>query len=411
LLVPVARSAEPITVGNLVDFSGWTSEVGKPYGQAKIDAAQWINQQGGVNGKPIALSTVDYAYQVPRAITAYQEMRQRGVVAVQGWGTADTEALVNFVAEDQIPFFSASYSARLTDPTGKGPDTKRPSPYNFIMGPSYSDGVRALLQWAKMDWAGRGKSRKPRYVHMGDNHPYPNAPKKAGEVHAAELGFDVLPAIQYTMAPSDYTLACKALQESGADYVYLANTADSNVPLLKTCQALGVKTQFLSNIWGFDESAMRAAGRAGNGVVFVTGAAPWSANVPGMERVHEIARAADPKVTYQPHHYVRGICAFFFMKEAMDWADGHGGVAGPTIKQGMYQKADWVPAGLEGVCLPATWRPDDHRGFTEVRLYRAEIKSDPSAQADLAKLIADGTISMRPVYDAVIPRKPEWLGW
>ena len=29
---------------------------------------------------------------------------------------------------------------------------------------------------------------------MGANHPYPNAPKEAGEAMAKELGFEVLPA-------------------------------------------------------------------------------------------------------------------------------------------------------------------------------------------------------------------------
>jgi branched-chain amino acid transport system substrate-binding protein len=36
---------------------------------------------------------------------------------------------------------------------------------------------------------------------MGANHPYPNAPKAAGEAIATELGFEVLPPLAYAMAP------------------------------------------------------------------------------------------------------------------------------------------------------------------------------------------------------------------
>ncbi|MGF1640867.1 MAG: ABC transporter substrate-binding protein [Rhodospirillales bacterium] len=406
-----AASAQAVKVGNLVDFTGATATVGKPYGQAKVDAAKWLNARGGINGKMVELDTFDYSYEVPRAIATYKKWKQGGVVSIQGWGTGDTEAMVGFVAQDEMPYFSASYSAHLTDPAGKGPETRKPAPYNFIMGPSYSDGIRALLQWAKADWESKGQTGKPKYIHMGDNHPYPNAPKKAGEVYAAEMGFEVLPAIQYSLKPGDFKAQCLSLKQSGADYAFLANTSGSNISLLKSCATVGTDVQFMANIWGYDENVMKAAGKAADGVVWVMGAASWNDDLPGMKLVHEIAKTGDPNVGYWTVHYIRGICSFFFMKEAMEWADRNGGVTGANIKKGMYQIKDWVPAGLEGVCPPGTWTAEDHRGFTRVLVYRGNVKADAEAAADIAKLMADGTIGMEEVYEAEIPRKPEWLGW
>jgi len=408
--IGAAAAADPL-VGNLADFSGRTAQVSTPYSQAKIDAAKWVNAHGGVDGKPVDLRTFDYAYEVPRAIATYLQWKKEGMVALQGWGTADTEALVGFVAADKVPYFSASYSGHLTDPAGKGPETKKPAPYNFIMGPSYSDSIRAMLQWAKADWERKGGRGAPKYVHMGDNHPYPNAPKKAGEEYARELGFDVLPAIQYSLAPGDFKGQCLGLRQSGANYAFLANSSDSNVAMLKACAALGVDVQFMANIWGFDESLMKAAGKAADGVVWPMGAAPWTADVPGMALVHDIAKAADPKVAYQPVHYIRGICAWYFMKEAMAWAAKNGGITGPNIKAGMYQKTDWVPAGLEGVCPKATWTAEDHRGITQVLVYQAIVEADPPADASIGQLFADGTLGMRQVFETTIARRPEWLGW
>ena len=149
-----------------------------PYSQAKIDAAKWVNAHGGVNGKQINLQTFDYSYEVPRAIATYKQWKQDGMVALQGWGTADTEALVGFVADDQIPYFSASYSAHLTDPTGKGKETKKPTPYNFIMGPSYSDSIRAMLQWAKADWE---KKRRPGRAEVRAHGRQPSLPERTEE--------------------------------------------------------------------------------------------------------------------------------------------------------------------------------------------------------------------------------------
>lgn len=406
-----AGAQDYIQIGNLVDFTGNTAVVGKEYGQAKIDAMNYINETGGINGKQLDFDTVDYSYIVPRALAAYKKWTsQRKVVTIQGWGTADTEALVDFVTKDQVPYYSASYSAHLTDPQGKGPEAKKAAPYNFPMGPSYSDGVRALVQWAAADWKKQGKTGKPKYVHMGDNHPYPNAPKKAGEEYAKEMSFDVLPAIQYGLAPGDFKAQCLTLKESGADYAFLANTSDSNISMLKSCATVGVKAQFMANIWGYDENAMKAAGEAGNGVVWVMGAAKWGDDVPGMKLVQAVSKTSDPKgAAYRAVHYIRGVCAVYFMKEAMEWADKNGGINGPNIKKAMYQKKDWVPAGLEGACPPGTWGDTDHRAFTTVFVYRGMVKG--STDAPLAELMKNGTISMAKIYEANVPRKPEWLGW
>ena len=79
---------------------------------------------------------------------AYRKWVDKGAVAVQGWSNVDSEAALRYLAGDKIPYFSVSYAAHLTDPTGGGLADRSASPYVFPMGPSYSDGVRALISWA-----------------------------------------------------------------------------------------------------------------------------------------------------------------------------------------------------------------------------------------------------------------------
>ena len=408
-LATTVAVAQGISIGHLADFSGPTADVGGPYGQGVADAIAYINKQGGVAGRKLEHETVDYSYQVPRAISTYKNWSGR-VVAIQGWGTADTEALVGFVTKDKIPYFSASYAATLTDPAG-GSKADKATPYNFFYGPSYSDAARGLVQWAADDWKKKGSQGKPKYVHMGANHPYPNSPKAAAEEYARELGFEVLPPIQFALTPADYTAQCLTLRQSGAHYAYLGNTAGSNISILKACQTVGVQVQFLGNVWGMDENAMKAAGRAANNVVYpVRTSAIWTDKAPGMALMREISKMSDPSGTaYRASHYLAAACATLYMKEAMEWAAANGGVTGENIRKGMYARQNWTPKGTEGVCKPSTWTAQDHRSLLQLDLYRAEVKDAPDAP--IAELVAKGTIQMRRIATIDLPRKKEWLGW
>ncbi len=408
-MMPLAAAAQTIAVGHLADFSGPTADVGGPYGQGVADTIAYINRQGGVAGRKLEGDTVDYSYQVPRAIAAYKNWSGR-VVAIQGWGTADTEALVGFITKDKIPYYSASYAATLTDPLGDSKAGKA-TPYNFFYGASYSDAARGLVQWAADDWKKKGGKGKPRYVHMGANHPYPNSPKAAAEEYARELGFEVLPPIQYALTPGDYTAQCLTLKQSGAHYAYLGNTAGSNISVLKSCQTVGVQVQFLGNVWGMDENAMKAAGSAANGVVYpVRTSAIWTDKAPGLALMREISKMSDPSGNaYRASHYLAGACSTLYMKEAMEWAAANGGINGENIRKGMYARANWVPKGTEGVCKPSTWTTNDHRSLLQLDLYRAEVKD--AGEGQLGDLIAKGAIQMRRIGTIDLPRKKEWLGW
>jgi len=411
VLLAAPASAQDIAVGHLADNSGATSDVGVPYGQGVADALAYVNGKGGIGGKKLAVESVDYGYQVPRAVAQYKKWSEgTKVAAIQGWGTADTEAMIGFVTKDEIPYISASYSAALTDPEGKSGKAKA-APYNFFYGPSYSDSARALLTWAAEDWKTKGGVGKPKFVHMGANHPYPNSPKEAGEAMAKELGFDVLPPVQFAMTPGDYTGQCLTIKSAGANYAYLGNTAGSNISVLKACKTAGVDVQFMGNVWGMDENAAKAAGDAANGVVFpVRTGIVWNGNAPGMKTLTDISKMSDPTGTaYRPVHYLAGVCSAMYMAESMEWAGKNGGVNGPNVRKGMYQKKDWVPAGMEGVCLPSTWAQDDHRGLMSVSIYRMGVTG--ATEAPVADLVKSGGIKVEKIKTVELERKADRLGW
>ena len=403
-----AQSDNPIPVGQLAAQTGPTSPVGIVYAEGVADAIRYINEQGGIGGRSILLESQDYGYESTRAEAIYEQWRNTlKPVVIQGWGTADTEALVEKVARDEIVYMSGSSAGELTDPKGHSPYTQFVAPYNFFYGPSYSDGCRGLVQWAAEHWRRTGGAtrstflealHRPKFVYMGDNHPYPNAPRAACTDYARELGFEILSPIRYPLSPGDFSQQCRQLLQTNANYAFLANTSESNIALLQACVREGVTTQFMTNIYGWDEDAAQAAGDAGNGLVWVVSAARWGENVPGMALVQDIAGTAGSGAESQRTvHYIRGVCSAYFMRDAMAAAAEMGDITGPNIKRAFEQMRDHVPEGLEGVCLPSTWTEDDHRGTTTVMVYRSTY--------DYGNAAADK------IYTTQLPLRPDWLGW
>jgi len=393
------QAQDSVFVGHLADMSGPTASLGKNYANGVRDSLNYINAHGGISGTKLESETIDYGYKVPQAIAAYKKWKSRkNMVAMQGWGTADTEALISFVSRDQIPVFSGSYSGHLTDPTGKNSHTKKPAPYNFFYGASYSDVCRGLVQWAAEDWKSKGNKGQAKFMHIGANHPYPNAPKAACADYAKELGFKVMFPVVVSMKPGDFKAQCLSIKNSKTNYGYLANLGASNLSLLKSCGTVGTKLQFMTNIWGADKPFLEAAGEDIKDYTFPTMTPFWGDNVPGMKLVRDISKMSDKSGNKERvHHYMRGVCSVYFMKEAMEWAKENGGITGENVKKGMYAKKNWIPKGLEGVCLAANWSNEDHRGINQVNIYQGNYNG--------------GDIKIEKVSQVKLERRDDWLGY
>src|SRR5258708_10287756 len=96
-----AAAQAQIAIGHLADYSGGTSDVGTPYGQAVADTFGWVNKNGGVGGKQLNVDSNDYGYQVPRAIPLYKKWSapDSKVAASNGWGNPRTQGLTRFPAQ------------------------------------------------------------------------------------------------------------------------------------------------------------------------------------------------------------------------------------------------------------------------------------------------------------------------
>ena len=370
-----AFSAPAIKVGHLADLTGPTGEVGKPYAQGVQDYKDWVNKNGGINGKQIDMPMFDYAYDKNKAVNQYKKYLEDKVVAIQGWGSGDTEALSKTTGDDKIPYISASYSAHLTDPAK--------TPYNFFCAPDYTTALRAGLKYLKDNWK---EKRAPKIVFIYPNVPYGIAPIKGGKEYAKELGFEVLGDENVDLKAIEANSQLLSVKNKGADFAWTGGTTNSTAVILKDAKKLGLTTKFFSNIWGIDETTPKLAGGAEEGALVMAGSTVYGSNVPGMKLLMEVTRYPGPPVT----HYIRGYVSMMVLTEALKIADKKGQLNGPGVKAALETLKDFDTGGLTPAKL--TFTPTDHRPSMTVNIMEFQK----------GKLVLKQTIEL--------PRKAEWLG-
>ena len=394
--------AKTIKIGGLGDTTGPTSDVGKDYAIGMNEAFNWINDQGGVNGKRIRYIWFDYGYRIPEAITKYKLLKRMGVLAIMGWGTGDTEALSPTINKDKIPYVSASYSAHLTNPAK--------TRYNLFFSSDYSTNARACLTaWFDKKWSkhpDRGK-RKPRFAssyHFG--HPYATAPLKAIKEQAKLLGFELVEDINVTLFALDTKSQIMALKKVKPDLIWHGNTTMSVAATIRDAYALGLRADHIVNNWGFDENLPRLAGDAMNAPdgLSVLGATPiafYGQKFPFMDVVVATAKKYNPGVR-QEVRTIRTVQAWgdaLILWEAMKRADKVGALTGDGVMVKGFETFRNFDIGLGA--SPITFTNTDHRAttgclvqewkngkFQEVQ--RVDFKKDPRFSAKWDK---------------------DWLGW
>jgi branched-chain amino acid transport system substrate-binding protein len=387
--------AAEIKIGALNDTTGATSDVGKDYALGISEVIHYINDQGGVNGKPIKLYQFDYGYRIPEALTKYKLFQRLKVAAVLGWGTGDTEALSPTITKDKMPYVSASYSAHLTNPAK--------TPYNLFAATDYSSNARAAITaWFDKKWPKHpdfGK-RKPRFQcsYMFASG-YASAPIKAVKDQATLLGFDVGADQDTSLTAIDTKSQVLAMKEFKADLVWHGNTTMSTAATIRDAYALGLGADHIVNNWGFDENLPKLGGRAVEGVMGATVCAFFGENVPVMDQVTAYAKKYNPGIPLE-NRLVRTVQAWanaLLLWEALQRADKAGDLTGEGILKKGFETLSGFDIGLR--VPPLTYTSTDHRVAGKVPIY--EIKD--------GKITYFETVDLKGRW----PDKwaNEWLGW
>lgn len=360
-------TGEPITVGAVFDLSGATGDVGTPYAEGVIAYVEWLNNNGGVEGRPIELLSQDYAYNVETAENLYTQYVNEGAVVFMGWGTGDTLALRGRVTEDQVPFVSASLSAGLNDPQGD-------APYNFLIATTYGDQMEIMMRHMLDRWTADGNDPSEMQVVVFHNDsPFGTDPIPQGEAYAEEAGIGGVLAIPMPGGATDYTAELQRAADFGVTHIIVQNVSSPAALLANNiAEFFGSMDliEFGCLNWCADELFVQQAGENAEGVLGVIPFTPTSIEVPGQEIPRQVLEEDGRTLEEASLHFTQGWAAMDVMVEGIRRTiQNDMEVTGENVKASLETLDDYSTGGL---MAPVTFTPEDHRSTRAATVYMVE---------------------------------------
>ena len=345
-----------IKIGAIFDLTGPTSDVGTPYADGLRDYVTWFNQQGGLDGREIDLLFQDYGYKVDQAEQLYSQFVQEGVVAFMGWGTGDTEALRGRIADDQIPFMSASYSHVLGNPAE--------APYNFLAGTTYSDQLFIVLDWILENNSGVDKVAIMHHPSPFGRSPY----DQGGKDYAASKGVE-LELHEMARGSTDFTAELTRIVESGASHVIFQNVSTPVALAVRNASELGHDLDFYCLNWCTNEVLTDLAGDAAEGVIGSVIYSPPGEGIEGLADAEAYLQSTGSSLAEAGMPYAQGWWTMALMIEGVKRAAAAGPVTGEAIRDALESMQSFDTGG---VTTPISFSSTDHRGLKGMRLYQVK---------------------------------------
>ena len=375
--------ADSVTVPGIYDESGATSDVGRPTAIGSRDTIAYINEND-LFDVSIDHPNNDYAYEVPQAQQYYQQYTsESSPPLIIGWGTADTEALAGTVAEDEVVYVSASYSANLVT---------EEFPYNFFGNLDYTSQARAHLKWIA------DNDPEATVGFIFSNTAFGRSPVEGGKQYAEELGLDVAPDINLPLTANSATTQLRQARDQEIDYLIHQNTSAPMRVLLEDRQDIYPDLTVCGLTYTVDERVVQQSPDIFEGVRYVNAFRTFQGALDSGGRGAEIIEANferegrsmdDPEVAQL--NYVRGVIhALLALKGLQNAAEaGNDVTTGPNVRQGMFGIED---DDMFGLAEPFSYAEDDRRPTMNGRLFE----------------VTDGSLSFDTGVE--LPRRDSWIG-
>ncbi|HOV50326.1 MAG TPA: ABC transporter substrate-binding protein [Candidatus Cryosericum sp.] len=270
-----------VLIGSFAALSGAVSVIGVPFYHGFQAYINYVNDNGGVNGRKIKVNIADDqmnpALTVPAVKKFVEEDKVFAVVA--GLGTPGCLAVMDYLNTNKVPFvYQGSGVSAIAYP---------PKNYVFAVQPNYTTEGQIFTKFA-MD------NNWKNVAVLYSNDDAGNEGKGGIEAGAKKFGANIVYESPFPVTETDFTSYLMKVKDSGADalLVYTINVALAG-NIVKTAKSLGLTQKIILD---YSMAGIAAtAGAAAEGV-YVTGWIDFSdANDPGVKKFYDVWLKYYPK--------------------------------------------------------------------------------------------------------------------
>ncbi len=349
-----------IRVAVLNDFSGPVATIGTPAAVGTEIYFDHVNAEGGVCGRKVKVVRGDTMYDNQVTIQRYRAVKGDVVAITQLLGTSATLALANDIARDKIMTLAATGSAAVI-----------PLKNVFIYITPFSIEAINAVAWAAKEQAGDDGKLQLGVIYQAD--PYGEEGLAAVKFAAKELGnVDVVATAKYAQTDQDFSAQVQAMEDAGAEVVYLHDTPAQTGGILGVAAQRRYKPLFIGNSGSFGSALVKPLGDLLKDFRVVTSSANWGEDVPEMKTFLAAAKKYAPKLA--PDNFaVIGWSAGMVQRAALERACKDGDLT----QSGVAAAMEGLKVDLNGMGPNLSYggSPDERIPSREDRVSKIDLKT------------------------------------
>jgi ABC-type branched-subunit amino acid transport system substrate-binding protein len=368
LILAVSFSCAKKEVTGVTDTEvviGWTTPLSGPaalWGVTALGGKAWadyINDQGGINGRKITVIMKDDGYSPTRAMANLQEMKGK-VFAVCGLlGTAILNVAKDFFPENNIPLITAYGDIRIW---ARQPKDKINNV--FISYPDYEDETEYLTKYA-LEKLG---CKKIAIFYQNDDYGKMAVAGLKKALAAMPGKAELVGSVPYEVTERALGTHAIKLQETGADTLIIYPTPTHGAIITKEIAKIGYQPNVLTTFTLGDPILYKIAGPTWEGTYI---GLPGNTGLPGSDpeadKVAEILIKYNPKIKGREYLALFGAASMMHLIEGIKNAGRD--LTPESLVKGMEKIKDWKP---EGMGAPVTYGPNRRHGNNATRMGRAQ---------------------------------------
>ena len=332
-----------IKVGACQPITGRFAFGGTQINQALMDVMTYTNEHGGIKGTKIEYIYEDSGYDLKRGIASFKKiMAQYNPAIFYGESTGVGKAMSDEIKNRYHCLYTGNtFSEELAD--------RSKNPFTFVSGPTYAQQFGILLKFIAENPKTKGK--KPTVAFFYNDTESGRDPIPAARKMAKELGIEVVAEEVTKVGAVDVTSQLLDLKRKNPDFCIFQAFVVSPIPeVIRGAKDFGLKTTFMSTIWGMNKILLDKLGPDAEGYMGVCPFAYWyDDKVPMIKTIREFNKKHHPKITYRSNCYMQGWFAGMIMVKLAEMCKEKGlSVTGENLAKMLPLVKDWDPDGLSG---------------------------------------------------------------